>query len=232
MSRTLLHAAVLSFILAAPRLLTAQPAPASGHWEGSFSGPNGEVSLQLDLSLNSGGKLVGTLDTNEAKGVPLSQLTVEGRAVRFEIPSAPARFSGTLAADGKSLSGEFVNAGGAAPTILTRTGDARVAEKLTSARIGADLEGTWNGTLEVEGRKKRLILQMHNQPDGTSIGNIISVDDGEIELPVALAQEGRRLTVEIKLNGGVFAATLNSAGTELAGTYTERTTQFPLTFTR
>jgi len=231
MSRTILAAAAIGFLFSASSVVAQQPA-AAGHWEGSFAGPNGDVAVQLDLSVNSKGALVGTLDTNEAKGVPLSQLTVEERAVRFEIPSAAARFSGALGADGKSINGEFVNAGGAAPTVLTRTGDARVAAELTSAAIGPDLEGSWNGILDVEGRKKRLVLQMRNQPDGTSIGTIISVDDGEIELPVALTQEGRRLTVEIKLNGGVYAATLNSAGTELAGTYTERTVQFPLTFTR
>jgi hypothetical protein len=47
-----------------------------------------------------------------------------------------------------------------------------------------------------------------------------------------LTQDGREVTVEIRMNGGRFAATLNAAGTELAGTYTERNVQLPLTFTR
>jgi hypothetical protein len=72
---------------------------------------------------------------------------------------------------------------------------------------------------------------MINQPDGTSIGTIISVDDGSIELPVTLAQDGRNLTVGVKLNGGVFVASLTDAN-ELAGTYTESGIQFPLTFRR
>ena len=73
---------------------------------------------------------------------------------------------------------------------------------------------------------------MRNQPDGTSIGTIVSVDDGEIELPVALTQQDRDLIVEIRMNGGRFAATSNDAATELSGIYTERTVQLPLTFTR
>jgi hypothetical protein len=232
MSRTLLTASVLVALLVASRLLTAQAAPGSGHWEGSFNGPNGEVSVQLDLSVNASGSLVGTLGTDEVKGLPLARLAVEGRTVRFEIPSAGARFSGTLADDGRSLTGEFVNAAGAAPSVLTRTGDARIAAPIASAAIARELEGTWNGILEVEGRKKRLVLQMRNQPDGTSIGTIVSVDDGEIELPVALTQQGRDLIVEITVNGGRFAATMNDAATELSGTYTERTVQLPLKFRR
>ena len=49
---------------------------------------------------------------------------------------------------------------------------------------------------------------MTNQPDGTSIGTIVSVDDGSIELPVTLVQNGPSLKVEIKLNGGVYTATI------------------------
>ena len=102
---------------------------------------------------------------------------------------------------------------------------------IRSAAISRELEGSWNGTLEVEGRTKRLVLKMTNQPDGTSIGTIVSVDDGSIELPVTLVQNGPSLKVEIKLNGGVYAATITGAN-ELAGTYTESGIQFPLTFRR
>jgi hypothetical protein len=224
---TCLFAAVLLF---SPHVLSAQRFPA-GHWEGSFTGPNGEVAVQVDLSANAEGALVGMLATSEVQGVPLSHVAFEGRLVRFEIPSAGARFSGTLADDDKSIAGEFVNPAGAAPSVLIRTGDARIAAPLKSPTVGRELEGSWNGVLEVEGRSKRLVLKMINQPDGTSIGTIISLDDGSIELPVTLVQNGRGLTVGIKLNGGVYVANLTDAN-ELAGTYTESGIQFPLTFRR
>ena len=224
---TSLFAAVLLF---SPHLLSAQQLPA-GHWEGAFTGPNGEVAVQVDLSVNAEGALVGMLATGEVQGVPLSHVALEGRLVRFEIPSAGARFSGTLADDNKSIAGEFVNPAGAASSVLIRTGDARIAAPLKSPTVGRELEGSWNGTLEVEGRSKRLVLKMINQPDGTSIGTIISLDDGSIELPVTLVQNGRGLTVGVKLNGGVYVANLTDAN-ELAGTYTESGIQFPLTFRR
>jgi hypothetical protein len=228
MASVSLLAAVL---LLAPGALFAQQGAPTGHWEGRFTGPNGDVAVQVDLSVNTQGALVGMLATGDVQGVPLSHVAVEDRVVRFEIPSAGARFSGRWAADGRSIAGEFVNAAGAAPSVLTRTGDARVAAAIRSAAIGSELEGSWHGTLEVEGRKKRLVLQMANQPDGTSIGTIVSVDDGSIELPVTLVQKGASLTVEVKLNGGIYAAALTGPG-ELAGTYTERGAQFPLTLRR
>ena len=227
-SRPFLLAALL---MSWPVWATAQQAAPAGHWEGSFSGPNGRVAVQVDLSVNTQGTLVGTLATGELQGVPLSQVAVEDRVVRFEIPSASARFSGTLADDNQSITGEFINQAGAAPSVLTRTGDARVAAPIKSAHVGSELEGSWNGILEVEGRKKRLVLKMINQADGTSVATIVSVDDGSIELPVTVAQNGRKVRVEVKLNGGVYVSSLTDAN-ELAGTYTESGIEFPLTFRR
>jgi len=230
MSRTASTYLVAAIVLFSPRL-DAQPAAAVGHWEGSFSGPNGPVAVQVDLSVNAQGTLVGMLAAGEVQGVPVANLAVEDRVVRFDIPSASARFSGTLAADDQSIAGEFVNQAGAAPSVLTRTGEARVAAPIKSARVGGEFEGSWNGILEVDGRKKRLVLKMVNQPDGSSVGTIISLDDGSIELPVTVAQNGRTLRVEVKLNGGVYVSNLTDSN-ELDGTYTESGIEFPLTFHR
>jgi len=230
MLRTASTYLVAAIVLFSPRL-DAQPAAAVGHWEGSFSGPNGPVAVQVDLSVNAQGTLVGMLAAGEVQGVPVANLAVEDRVVRFDIPSASARFSGTLAADDQSMAGEFVNQAGAAPSVLTRTGEARVAAPIKSARVGGEFEGSWNGILEVDGRKKRLVLKMVNQPDGSSVGTIISLDDGSIELPVTVAQNGRTLRVEVKLNGGVYVSNLTDSN-ELAGTYTESGIEFPLTFHR
>jgi len=230
MSRTASTYLVAAIVLFSPRL-DAQPAAAVGHWEGSFSGPNGPVAVQVDLSVNAQGTLVGMLAAGEVQGVPVANLAVEDRVVRFDIPSASARFSGTLAADDQSIAGEFVNQAGAAPSVLTRTGEARVAAPIKSARVGGEFEGSWNGILEVDGRKKRLVLKMVNQPDGSSVGTIVSLDDGSIELPVTVAQNGRTLRVEVKLNGGVYVSNLTDSN-ELDGTYTESGIEFPLTFHR
>jgi len=230
MLRTASTYLVAAIVLFSPRL-DAQPAAAVGHWEGSFSGPNGPVAVQVDLSVNAQGTLVGMLAAGEVQGVPVANLAVEDRVVRFDIPSASARFSGTLAADDQSIAGEFVNQAGAAPSVLTRTGEARVAAPIKSARVGGEFEGSWNGILEVDGRKKRLVLKMVNQPDGSSVGTIVSLDDGSIELPVTVAQNGRTLRVEVKLNGGVYVSNLTDSN-ELDGTYTESGIEFPLTFHR
>lgn len=221
-----------SLVLGCALPLVAQsPTRASGHWEGTFTGPAGEVAIAIDLRA-ANGKLIGTLSTAEVKGLPLSQLTFDGAVVRFEVPSAGARFSGTLEPDGRSIAGEFVNQAGAAPTVLRRTGEARLDPGPKRTAVSKEFEGKWRGTMEVERRTRHYVLSMTNQPDGSAVASIVSVDDGGIEIPVAVSQKDRTLSMDVRMTGGSYTGTLNAAGDELSGPYTERGIQFQLVFRR
>src|SRR5262245_21822310 len=109
--RTLALATTLLLPLAA--LHTAAAADASGHWKGAIQIPSGEVLVEVDLALDASGKLVGTFSNpgDQIKGYPLASVKIDGSSVRFEIRtvgSAPQTFDGTLAADGRSLAGDFL----------------------------------------------------------------------------------------------------------------------------
>src|SRR4029078_5638368 len=103
------------------------------------------------------------------KGLPLSSVTVEAPAVRFIVKGGPepASFDGALSADGTSISGTGTQGGFTIPMNLSRTGDARIVRVPNSARIAKELEGTWNGTLDVNGVTMRLVVKKDNQPDST-----------------------------------------------------------------
>jgi len=77
-------------------------------------------------------------------------------------------FEGNLSADGKSMSGSYTLSGYVLPFTLTLTGDAETLEPAKSASIGKELEGTWNGTLDVNGTSMHFVLTMANQADGTA----------------------------------------------------------------
>jgi len=209
----------------------------SGHWEGTVSAASyGDLPLEIDLTKNANGALTGTitLPARKLKGFPLSAIVVEGRTVRFDVAgSTDARFEGDLAADGKSLSGTLNGQAGPFPVALVRKGDARIEPPPTGAKIGKELEGTWTGTLEADGRTLRAVLKMTNNADGTSTGHIISVDEGGLDLPVALVQNGANLVIDVPMVGSSYSGALNAAGTELIGTYkTGQGVELPLTFKR
>ena len=227
----------IAALLLVPTSLRAQSAvDPSGHWEGAIQVSGMEVTIEIDLARNGRGELAGTFGqpAQGVKGLPLSTVAVEGRSVRFVVKGGPepATFDGTLSADGKSLSGNAAQGGSSFPFTLARTGDARIAPAPKNPPIGKELEGTWNGALDLGERQMRLVLKMSNQPDGTATGTVVSADGSGVEIPIAMTQKASNVTVEVPSVGASFVGVLNAAGTELAGTWTQGPAAMPLTLRR
>ena len=228
--RTLL----LGVLLTSGSLARAQgAADPSGHWEGTLKVPQIELRVEIDLASDNQGVFSGTFSqpAQGVKGLPLSSVTVEASAVRFIVKGGPepATFDGALSADGTSISGTVTQGGFTIPMNLSRTGDARIVRVPNSARIAKELEGTWNGTLDVNGVPMRLVVKMANQPDGTSSGTVISQDGSGVEIAIGIVQQASTVTIDVPSVGASYVAVLNAAGTELAGTWTQGPSAFPLT---
>jgi hypothetical protein len=222
-------------LLAVPGTARAQSVDPTGHWEGAITIPGAEIPFQVDLSKNAEGKLVATYSRpeNNLNGLPLANVSLDGRAVNFELTvDGGVKFYGTLDADGKTIAGDVTARLGNAPFSMSRTGEARIAAAPKNAPIGKDFEGTWNGTLSLQGTNLRLVLRMLNQSDGTASGTIVSVDQGGIEFPLALTQKASSLTLNTPAIGGDFFSGSLNAGGKLAGTFSQGPITAPLTFVR
>jgi hypothetical protein len=205
----------------------------SGHWEGSVLIPGMDAIFELDLAKNSQGQVIGTLNVpaEHIKGLPLRTVVIDGRSVRFDA-RRDQPFEGTLSADSKSMSGNYTLSGYVLPFTLSRTGDADIAEAVRSAPIGKELEGEWNGRLDANGRSMHFLLTMTNQPDGTATARVISLDEGGLEVPLVVTQAGSSVVLVNSVIPSSFAGTLNSRGTELAGTFKQGLAVLPMTFLR
>lgn len=88
--------------------LSAQTADVAGHWEGSIETPGQPLVVQVDLE-ETDGAWSGTIDipVQGADDLPLSDVSVDGDAVRFTISGVPREptFEGTLA--NGEITGEF-----------------------------------------------------------------------------------------------------------------------------
>src|SRR3954447_3922453 len=235
----LLLASLLLIVPVRPSL--AQAVDPSGHWTGAIHVPpfNGagsrEVAIEIDVPSDASGALAGTFSQPDQaiKGLPLSNLSREGRTLSFEIKTnGGGLFRGTQA-DATSISGEFVTTQGGYNVAfdLKRSGDARIAPAPKSPPIGKDLEGTWKGTIEAGGTQERLLLKMTNHTDGTATRTIQDVDGSNVEIPVAMMQTPSTVTIEVGAVGARYAAVLN-ASHDLVGTWTQGPLSLPLTFKR
>ena len=230
MNRTLRASAVLIAFLSSTVILHAQTVPdPSGHWEGIVQVPGTDVSFEIDFA-KSGSGIGGTVSVpvQQLTGLPLQKVVVDGRSIKFQARNDQS-FDGTMSDDGGSISGSYYIDGAAVPFTMTRKGEPRIAAPITGAPIGKALEGRWNGTIDVDGGLK-LVLTMTNHPDGTSTGAIVNLDQGGLEIPVRITQDGARVTLDAPAVGGSYVATLNENGTELNGTYSQRGRSVPLIF--
>jgi hypothetical protein len=226
---------VVSVVAVHSHAALAQSVDPSGHWEGAITIPGGQIPFQVDLARNEHGRLIATYSRpeNNLKGLPLANVFLEGRAIAFELTAdGGVKFFGTLHADGKTIDGDVTARIGNAPFSMSRRGDAQMPAAPKNAPVAEDLEGTWNGTLSLQGANLRLVLRMANHADGTASATMVSVDQGGIEFPLALTQKAATLTLNTPAIGGdFFTGALNGAG-ELAGTFSQGPVTVPLSFLR
>ncbi len=212
----------------------------TGHWEGAITTPAASVTVAIDLTKSATGALEGTF-TNEAKnihGFPLSAVAIDGTIVTFAIKAnaGGGTFRAAVDPDGKSMKGTFSTQTMEGhqvelPFQLTRTGEAKIAAVAKSSAVTKQLEGKWTGTLAVEGREMKLGLNVVNHADGTSTGSVVTQEGVEIAI-TRITQNGSAVSLDIKNVGSTYAGTVNSDGTELAGTWKQGPFEGALVFRR
>jgi|SRR5580765_6923218 hypothetical protein len=203
----------------------------SGHWKGTIEIPNNPTAFEIDLARTGNAGLAGTFTAVDAVRVPLLKVTLEGQHLSFSGRSDQP-FQAEIVGTGTSMSGTATVSGFSLPFSMTRTGDASLEAQPTFPAVTKELAGVWKGTLAAVGRDLRLVMTIENQADGTATGRLTSVDEGGMTLFVVVRQRGSSITAESRGIVSAFAGTLNGAGTELTGTWSQRGMSLPLSFTR
>jgi hypothetical protein len=209
----------------------AAPSPA-GHWVGSLpAGPG--LDVEVDLA-SKGNAWSGTISipAQGSRFVPLAELSIKGTTVSFAIKGAPGdpRFTGTLSADGKTISGDFTQGGGTLPLTLAWKGEPKFEVREKSTAVAKDLEGSWEGALDVKGQILRLGLKLANGPTGAT-ATLTSFDQGNLEIPVStVTQQGSKVKLIVTMISGGFEG--EAKGGEIAGTWSQGPLVLPLVFKR
>ena len=185
----------------------------------SRQGPKGEWIGSLSIA--------GTATTD----VPLIKITVSGASVEIaaNLPGETL-FAGTVSADAGSITGQASNAEGGVPFQPARAGAASVKVPPPNSVLPKDLEGTWEGSIASEGKVRRIALKLASAPDGTAKATLISVDKGNLEIPVTTVMlKGKELELQARAVGGTYRGTLGASG-EIVGEWIEPASRLPLTF--
>lgn len=230
--RTLLIAWILALATHAAAFAQSATSPA-GHWEGAIDVPGQALAIEVDLASKDGAWMgTITIPAQNLKGFPLSDITVAGTAVGFAMKGVAGepRFAGTLSAEGKVIAGDFTQGGGTLRFNLAWKGDPKFEEPTKSTEITKDLEGSWEGALDVQGNVLRLVLKLANHPGGAT-GVLVSVDQGGAEIPItSITQTESHLAFAISLINASYAGDLKDG--QIVGTWTQGPGSWPLVFKR
>jgi hypothetical protein len=226
---------VLMIALLAGTTAFAQDVPSPvGHWAGTLQVPDKPVSFELDLVKNGDGTLSGTIafPAEHIAGLPLAAVSQDGTTIRFHARDDQP-FAGTIADDGRSISGKIDIEQYHIPVTLTRAGDARVAAPPVIKAVPKELEGEWAAVVEGAGRSVHLFLTIANRSNGTAAAALRNAEEGQLTVPVsAITQNGPNVTFDLSIVGASFTAMLNGDASELSGTYSQNGQTLPLTFRR
>jgi hypothetical protein len=224
----------LLWLSIAPPALAQTPALPSGHWEGSIEIPGQPLKIEIDLQ-KSGETWQGTIaiPAQNLKGFPLSAIAVQGETVSFGLSGIPGNptFKGSISKDAKSLAGDYSQGGGTVPFAITRTGDAKIEPPPKSTPITKEVQGSWEGALDVNGTILRLVFKLSNDPGAGATGTLVSVDQGGVEIPVtAVIQTGSHLKLLVQAVAGTYEGDLKDG--QLTGTWTQGPGTLPLVLKR
>ena len=196
-----------------------------GHWTGTVETPDGSLGVEIDLDQTAAG-WIGSLSmpTRAMSGIPLDSVTFADGKASFVIKGSGQRFIGTLSTDGKTLDGAFAAGPESHSLKLTRTGEARVDLPKPNPPVASAFLGSWSGTIQFDqlgGPPLRVTVTISNGVSGAE-AQVLSLDQGDAQLPVnAIIQKGTKLTLEVKVAGGVFEGEINKAGTEMNGNWSQ-----------
>jgi pimeloyl-ACP methyl ester carboxylesterase len=102
-----------------------------------------------------------------------------------------------------------------------------------ASAAGQNLEGTWEGALDVGAMKLRLALKVTKAADGAFVAKLDSLDQGANDMQVdAIILKDGAVHFEMKRLQVVFDGTLDKENSEIAGQFKQGGATYPLTLKR
>jgi fermentation-respiration switch protein FrsA (DUF1100 family) len=203
-----------------------------GVWVGPLKPPIGkEIRLVLRVEKEADGSFEATLDTpeQEAYGLAVEGVEVDGRSVHFTSKAVHAKFEGELNHEGTAIAGKW-NQGLPRPVTFTKTDPATVP-KPAPFEVPAELVGLWSGPLALPGGLEiRVVLNVRENAHGKRKAVLDSPDQQVSDLPInSLSLQDGELKFEMKPLRASFVGKRTEDGSAFEGTFTQAGQKTPLT---
>ena len=203
----------------------------TGDWQGALNTGAGELRLVLHLTKASDGSLTAILDSVDqgASGIPVKSAVLKGSKLNLDIEAVHGTYEGTVAADGKTISGTW-SQGKALPLEFKRQAVPIKTEHKPAKP--SDIDGTWSGTLDTGTGKLRVVFHITNTEDGLVV-TLDSPDQGAKGIPTSsVTRNGSSLKIELKAINGMFDGKIAADLSSIDGTWSQNGAEFTLVLKR
>jgi uncharacterized protein len=234
---------LLGLMLASCTLAIAQPG-IEGSWQGTLTVPGASLRIVFNIAKGAEGAFTATMDSPDqgAKGIQVDQVTLTGTHLLLELKAIMGSFEGDLAADQKSITGNWKQGGASFPLTLQRSETSTSTPaptpvlpelKKSSSSDPADITGNWLGTLSFSGVAVRLIVKITVDSSGKPVSTLDSPDQGAKDIPVEQTgfQNGH-LSLTAKSIGGGLEGDLAEDKTMIQAKWTQGGMSLPLELKR
>jgi uncharacterized protein len=220
-----------------PALHKPQPQRSSstleGHWTGSLQAGEAVLHLVLHVSKTPDGSFKATIDSLDqgVYGIEVTSLARKDSTLHFNVSSVGASYEGRIAADHRSIEGDWTQGSASLPLVFHRQAASAAAKKPSDAIASA--EGVWQGALEGNGMRLRLQLHVSHDDRKQLVAALDSPDQGVSGLPaIHVSQKDAGFHFEIPVVSGVYDGRLNAAKTTITGSWTQNSVEQKLDFQR
>jgi pimeloyl-ACP methyl ester carboxylesterase len=200
-----------------------------GAWEGALKvRPGLELKFILHVEKAKDGALKASLDSPDEglTELPIDKIAVEKTKVTFASETLKASYEGTWNDDRTGFKGQWTQRGGKFPLDFKKADPAKVAR----VEVPKELEGLWQGKIDVGGASLRLVLKVEKTKGGTLKASFVSPDQSPMPIPMSSIElKDGELKFACKLIGAKFSGKANKEKTEYAGDFEQAGMKFPLT---
>jgi fermentation-respiration switch protein FrsA (DUF1100 family) len=210
-----------------------RPSTLEGRWTASLEAGEAILHLVLHISKSADGSLKATIDSLDqgVYGIEVTSFTQKDSTLQFNVSSVGASFEGRIAANRRSIEGDWMQGSASLPLIFHRQ-PAGAGAKNPSGSV-ASAEGVWQGALEGNGMRLRLQLHVAHDDQGQLVAALDSPDQGVSGLPaVKVSQKDAAFHFEIPVVNGVYDGTLNVAKSAITGSWAQNGAEHKLVFQR
>ena len=203
----------------------------AGDWQGTLKAGEAELRLVLHLTKGTDGSLSATLDSVDqgANGIPVSSVSFKDSKLNLTVDAVKGTYEGTVNADATAISGTWTQ-GQPLPLDFHR-GAAAVKTEHKPGKP-SDIDGDWQGALDLGTAKLRLAFHITNTEDGLT-ATMDSLDQNIKGMPVtAVTRDGASIKMELKSIGGRFEGKISKDLAAIEGAWIQNGNSLPLVLKR